>query len=323
MKSLKIGNIKIKNPLFLAPMVDITDLAYRLICRNAGASMAYTEMLYTNAILHRNPKTLSLMKTCKEDKPVGIQITGSSIKEFQQLTKTNYLKKYSLVDLNCGCPSIKITGNKAGSYLLNNPDKISEIIKILKTSNKPVTAKIRLGFKKNNVISITKKLEKAGADALTLHPRLAIHGRSIPADHKETKRLREKIGIPLIANGDIFTPEKAEELLDIADAIMIARGAIGNPLIFKQILHYLKTGKKIETTQTQRLTQFQSYLILTKKHKLENFQRAKYLASNFIRNSKSASLIRQKISKTTSILELKNLIKEVKRTSQTYEGLNK
>ena len=127
-KKIKIGTIKLSNPLVLAPMLDITNLPYRLICRKAGASLAFTEMINVPAILHKNKKTQEMMKTCKEDKPLGIQLTGNSIEEFKKVIP--YLKKgkFDLVDINCGCPSERITQNDSGSCLLQSPDKISKII---------------------------------------------------------------------------------------------------------------------------------------------------------------------------------------------------
>ena len=310
MKSLKIGNIKLKNPLFLAPMVDITDLPYRLICRKAGAAMAYTEMIYISAILHKNTKTQNLMKTSKKDFPIGIQITGNSIDEFKKVIP--HLKHYDLVDINCGCPSIRITGNQAGSYLLSHPEKISKIIKILKQADLTVTAKIRLGFKTNNVLKVSKAIEKAGADALIVHARLAVDGRSIPADHKYTKFLKQKISIPIIANGDIFAPEKAAELLDFTDGIMIARGAIGDPLIFKRTLHYLESKRHLYTTFKQNIQYLKLYLSLIKKHKmLIDLNRIKYISSNFIKDVYGASKIRQKIMNLKSLIEIKDFINTV------------
>src|SRR3989344_4806517 len=181
MKSLQIGKIKLKNPLILAPMVDVTDLPYRLICRRAGAALVYTEMLYIDAILHDNLKTKMLMKTSLDDKPVGLQITGNSEEEFERFVLSRKWKDFELIDLNCGCPSVRITGSEAGSYLLNNPSKIAMMIKILKKTGKPVTAKIRLGFKKNNVLKVARIIEEAGADALTLHTRLAGKGGGVSA----------------------------------------------------------------------------------------------------------------------------------------------
>ena len=310
MKPLKIGKIKIKNPLFLAPMVEVTDLPYRLICRKAGAAMAYTEMLYIDAILHENKKTKDLMKTSKEDKPLGIQVTGSSINEFKKLRP--YVKKYDLVDINCGCPSIRITGNQAGSYLLKNPSKITSIIKILKNQDLTVTAKIRLGFKENNAIKIAKQIEKAGADAITIHTRLAIHGRSVPADHSWTKKIKETISIPLIANGDIFSPQDAEKLLEFSDSVMIARGAIGDPLIFKRTLRYLKTGKEIQTSFKENIKQFSLYLSLAKKYNLLDLSRIKYIGTNFIKNTHGAAKLRQELMALKNINEIQTFLKDLK-----------
>jgi tRNA-dihydrouridine synthase B len=320
MRQLKIANLKLSSQILLAPMVDVTDLPYRIICRKAGASLAYTEMLYIDAILNKNEKTKSLMKTSKEDKPIGIQITGSSPIQFKKLIP--YTKPYNLVDLNCGCPSLRITGNQAGSYLLNNPKKIESMIKILKSGNLIVTVKIRLGFKKNNVLKIAKIIEKAGADALTLHPRLATHGNSIPANHIYTKKLSRNLTIPLIANGDIFTPQKAAELLDFADGIMIARGAIGNPLIFSRITHYLKTGREKSTPLSQNISLFQEYLKLAKKYGLVDINRIKYLASNFTKGIKYASITRQKVTSAKTIIEIEELMVEIKKASKINEELN-
>ena len=156
-KPIKIGKYRIKNPVFLAPMVDVTDMPYRVICRKAGAGMAYTEMLYVDAITHENDKTKQLMEIGKGEKPSGIQITGNNIEEFRKVIP--YLKKFDIVDLNCGCPSVRIVGNEAGSYLLRSPEKIAEIVKLLKKAGLTVSVKIRLGFERNNVIEIAKMIQ--------------------------------------------------------------------------------------------------------------------------------------------------------------------
>jgi len=307
---LKIGNIKLKNSLILAPMVDVTDLPYRILCRKSGASLAYTEMLYIDSILHENKKTQMLMKTSKDDNPLGLQVTGNNASEFSKLIP--YTKQYNLIDINCGCPSIKLIGSQAGSFLLKNPDKIGKMIKILKTSGLPVTAKIRLGFKNNNVIKIAKKIEKSGADALTIHARLAIHGRDIPADWTWINKVKENIGIPVIGNGDIFKGEQAGKMLDICDGAMIARGAIGDPLIFSRILKYLKTGKEPEKDPKENIKQFQQYLKLTEKHNVFDINRTKYLGSNFLKGFQGVASLRQKLMSLKSKEEIIYFIKNIR-----------
>ncbi len=306
MKTLSISSLKLKNPLLLAPMVDVTDLPYRLLCRKSGCSLAYTPMLYTSQLLNKNKATLKLIKSNSKDKPLGIQITGSSLKEFEACIPI--LKKFSLVDINCGCPSIKITGNKAGSYLLKNPEKISEIIKLLKSHGLIVTAKIRLGFRENNVFKTAKAIEKAGADALTLHPRLAIHGSSVPANHEWIPKIKKTVKIPVIANGDIFTGKDASVLLKQCDGIMLARGAFGNPLIFKQILAYLKTGKEIDITKKQRISQLKEYIKLSEKYKVEDLGRLKYIAPQFLKNIPQAPKLRNEFMQLKSIKEIQDFI---------------
>ncbi len=310
MKGFKIGKIKLKNPLLLSPMVDVTDLAYREICRKAGAAMAYTEMLYIDAILHENKKTKQLMKTRKGEKPVGLQVTGNNEIEFTKFAKLPELKNYDLIDINCGCPSIRITGNEAGSYLLKNPDKIARMIKILKREGLSVTAKIRLGFDNNNVIEVAKQIEGAGADALTVHARLATHGRDIPADWKWIKKVKQSLKIPVIGNGDIFSGSDAARMMEETgcDGVMIARGAIGDPLIFERVLLYLKTGKEVEFDYKKNIKAFNEYLKLAEKYDIVDLARIKYIGGKFIRGFEGAAKARNEFIKLKSMEDVKNYV---------------
>jgi tRNA-dihydrouridine synthase B len=306
MKGLKIGKIELKNCLFLAPMVDVTDLPYRVICREAGAGMTYTEMLYIDAILHENKKTKNLMKTTKEERPVGLQVTGNNVNEFKKFAKLKELKNYDLIDINCGCPSIRITGNEAGSYLLKNPEKIGEMIRILKNEGHIVTAKIRLGFKKNNVLKVAKEIEKAGADALTVHARLAVHGRRVPANWKWIEKIKKSVKIPVIGNGDVFSGEDAKKMLEICDGVMIARGAIGDPLIFDRILN----GGEKDVKKNLKL--FLRYLKLEKEIYGSDidFGRVKFVGGSFLKEFKGASKSREKFMKLKSVKDMRRFINE-------------
>ena len=306
MKKLKIGGIEFENPLFLAPMADVSDLAFRLICRRSGASMAYTEMIQIEALINAEKSLRYKTLTNFEDKPLGIQITGRKISDFRKVIPK--LRNYDLVDLNCGCPGSLTVGHGSGSYLMKTPDKIASMIKILKDNSLIVTAKIRLGFNKNNVLELAKKIENAGADALTVHARLASQGRSGNADWSWFPKIRKQIGIPLIGNGDVTSPEKAKELLDLTDGIMIARAAIGNPLIFEQTSEYLKTGRADEVDYKKNLRLYREYLDLSKKYGLLKMSKAKYIGGKFIRGFEGAPEMRNKFMGLKSYKEIENFV---------------
>lgn len=315
MKSFKIGNIRLKNRLLLAPMVDVSDLPYRLICRKAGAALCYIEMLNIGAILHENEKTTRLMKTCANDKPVGIQITGHNIKQFKEVVPYLLKKGYDLVDINCGCPSVRTLNNDSGSFLLKKPEKIASYIKVLKNAGFTTTAKIRLGFKNNNAVKIAKIIEKAGADALTVHARLAHDSYKIPADWKWIAAVKKEAGIPVIGNGDISSGKSAAEMLEIADGAMIARAAIGDPLIFKRILYYLKTGKEKDFDFSANLGMFSGYLNLAEEHRVIDLARIKFAGAHFLRNVLGARKLRAEFMQKKSfeeIVEFANSVRTIK-----------
>ena len=312
MRSFKIGNIRLKNPLLLAPMVDVSDLPYRLICRKAGAALAYVEMLNIGAILHENEKTKRLMKTCNDDRPVGIQITGPRVNEFKEVIPALKAGNFDLIDINCGCPSIRTLDNESGSFLLKKPEKIASYIKILKNAGFVTTAKIRLGLKNNNVIKISKIIEKAGADALTIHARLAHDSYKVPADWSWISRIKKSIGIPVIGNGDISNGRQAAEMLDIADGAMIARAAIGDSLIFNRILYYLKTGKERDFDFSANIGMFNEYLALAKKYSVIDIPRIKFVGAHFLRNVKDAAKMRADLMQKKSFEEIVGFVDSVK-----------
>lgn len=309
---LKIGNIKLKNRLFLAPMVEVTDCAYRLLCREEGAAMAYTEMIYVDAILHENSRTQNLMKVAgKKDSPIGLQVTGNNLIEFEKFSKLKVLQDYDVVDINCGCPSTRIVGNEAGSYLLKNPTKIASMIKVLKDKGFTVTAKIRLGFKNNNVMEVSKAIENAGADLLTIHARTAQQKYTDAPDWSWIGKVKKEIGIPVVGNGGIVNGESASKILEICDGAMVASAAIGNPFVFREILRYLKTGKEKEITKRDKLEGFSEYVKLAEKNDVFEMSRMKYIGSNFLKGFDGASVARVNLMKCKDIKDVKLLLKSL------------
>lgn len=299
---------KLKNKAILSPMAGITDVAFRALSKKYGAAMTCTEFLNSTAINRKNKKTLSMLKTDPIENPKQIQLFGNSTEELIKAAKF-VEDKFDIIDINCGCPAWKVIRTGAGSELLKSPEQIKSLIKKLNESvNIPITIKIRKGIDDNNInaVYIAKIAEESGASAISVHGRTQKQGYSGKSDWDIIKKVKESVNIPVIGNGDVFTPEDFKEKLEFSkvDYILIARGAIGNPYIFKQINDYLKTGKY---DSKNPLEQFEEYLKLAKKHKLD-FKQIKNQAVNFTKGIYNGAKLRQSliISKNT-----KELIKKI------------
>lgn len=243
-----IGDTVIPNNLFLAPMAGITDIAFRMICKEFGCGMTYTEMISAKGLYYENKKTEELMTILPEELPVGVQIFGSDPVIMAMMAEKVSESPAAVIDINMGCPAPKIVRNGEGSALLKNPKLAGQIVRnVKKASSKPVTVKIRKGWDEHsvNAIEIAQIIEGEGADAITVHGRTREQYYSGKADWDIIKRVKEKVRIPVIGNGDIFTPEAASEMLlqTGCDGIMVARGSQGNPWLFKNIKDYLATGR--------------------------------------------------------------------------------
>ncbi len=248
---MKIGDIEIKGHVVLGPMAGITTLAYREFMKPFGVGLSYSEMVSDCGLDYKNKRTYEYLATSNEDRPVGIQLFGFSLKHAVPAIKICEEKcDYDILDINLGCPVTKVVKTGAGSAWLKDPDSLYLYIKgIVEASHKPVTAKIRLGWDEEsvNVFEVAKKLEEAGVAGLTVHSRTRAQGYSGFADHSRIAGLKEALSIPLIVSGDIFTPEDAKKAIEIthADAVMVARGAVGHPYLITQINHYLDTGERL------------------------------------------------------------------------------
>ena len=293
----------------LSPMSGGTDVAFRALCKKYGAAMTCTEFLNSTAINRKNKRTLEMLKTDKTENPKQIQLFGNSTEEVIQAAK-QVSKKFDIIDINCGCPAWKVIKIGAGSELLKTPNHLKDLIKKLTQAVKnPITIKIRKGIddKSVNAIQIAKLAEQAGASAIAIHGRTQKQGYSGKADWNIIKKVKQSISIPVIGNGDIFTPENFKKHLEESkvDYILIARGAIGNPYIFKQINDYMKTGK---CKTKPPLDQFNEYLKLAKKHNL-SFNQIKSHAINFTKGLQCSAKLRNKLA---TIKNLKDLTREIK-----------
>lgn len=238
---MKIGSVLLPNNLILAPMAGVSDLPFRLLCREEGAGLTVMEMISAKAILYRNKNTFELMRTTPEDRPVSLQLFGSDPEIVSEIAQQIEEQPFDILDFNMGCPVPKVVKNGEGSALMRDPKKAAEIVRAcVKKIHKPMTVKIRKGFNDNeiNAVELAQRLEDAGAAAIAVHGRTREQYYSGKADWEIIRKVREAVKIPVIGNGDVTGPESARAMLEQTgcDAVMVGRAARGNPWIFRRIL---------------------------------------------------------------------------------------
>lgn len=244
---MRIGNVTLENNVILAPMAGVTDLPFRLLCKEQGAGLLCMEMVSAKAIYYNNKNTEALMEIDQRERPVSLQLFGSDAKIMSEMAKRIEEKPFDILDINMGCPVPKVAGNGEGSALMKDPKLVREIVSmVVQAIEKPVTVKIRKGFDEDhvNAVEIAKIIEDCGAAAVAVHGRTREQYYSGKADWDIIRQVKEALTIPVIGNGDVTGPESAKKMIQETgvDGIMIGRAARGNPWIFRQIREYLETG---------------------------------------------------------------------------------
>ena len=275
---MKIGNIEIKNPIVLAPMAGISDPAYMQIVEKMGVGLCFTELISAEAIVRRNRRTLEMLVGLDDvHVPVGVQIFGANVETMVAAAKI-LVDEYhiKLIDINMGCPVPKVAiRSQAGSALLKNPDKIYELVKAMVDNvDVPITVKIRSGWDEEhiNALEVAKKIEAAGAKAVTVHARTRSQGYSGKADWQIIKMVKENVHIPVIGNGDVTSCFLAKKMMDETgcDAVMIGRGNLGNPWLIRECVDYLKEGKEPKIiTYEEKIAMLKKHFTLLLKYKPE------------------------------------------------------
>ncbi len=242
-----VGNINIKNAVLLAPMEEVTHIAFRKLCKEFGADVVYTEFVNSDGLIRNNKKTYKKLEIREEERPVGIQIYGGNLEAMVEAAKIAEEENPDIIDINAGCWVKKVAKRGAGAGLLKDPPYMQKMVEdIVKAVNKPVTVKTRIGWDEESImiLEVAKRLEDVGAEALTIHTRTRSQGHSGDPDWSWIPKIKEVVNIPVILNGGIFTAEDAKKAFDEtnSDGIMVARGAIGNPWIFREIKEILEKG---------------------------------------------------------------------------------
>lgn len=302
---------KLSSPAILSPMSGVTDVAFRALCKRYGAGLTCTEFVSSTSIVRGNVSSLRMLDTNPIETPVAVQLFGSSVDDV--VAAARFVEdKFDIIDVNCGCPAWKVVKTGAGSEMLRSPEKISQFVnKLASAVNKPVTVKIRIGIDEQsiNAVEVAKLVDDAGAAAVAVHGRTQQQGYSGQANWEVIKQVKEAVNIPVIGNGDVFTPEQFKQRLEESgvDAILLARGAMGNPFLFRQVNDFLKTGAY---ELGSRLDHFFGYLELARFHNI-SFSPILHHAMTFTKNMRGGAELRDRLSRAKSVDDIIGLLRPV------------
>ncbi|MCI9167639.1 MAG: tRNA dihydrouridine synthase DusB [Dorea sp.] len=315
---MNIGDVKLKNPYILAPMAGVTDLPFRLLCKEQGAGLLCMEMISAKALQYKNKNTKTLLAIHPEEYPVSLQLFGSDADIISRMAQEIEELPFQILDINMGCPVPKVVKNGEGSALMNQPKLVYEIVsKTVRAIRKPVTVKIRKGFDDTrvNAVEIARIAEQAGAAAVAVHGRTREQYYSGKADWDIIRQVKEAVSIPVIGNGDVFSKESALSMRRETgcDGVMIARGAQGNPWIFSELLEYGQTGvlpKRPSPEEIRDMMLRHARMQIDFKGDYLGIREMRKHVAWYTKGLKGAARLREEINKTESYEELTALLYE-------------
>lgn len=315
---MNIRNVKIDNPYILAPMAGVTDLPFRLLCKEQGAGLLCMEMISAKALQYKNKNTKALLAIHPKEYPVSLQLFGSDPKIISEQAKRIEELPFQILDINMGCPVPKVVKNGEGSALMKNPKLVYEIVyQTARAIQKPVTVKIRKGFDDTciNAVEIAKIIEEAGGAAVAVHGRTREQYYSGKADWEIIRQVKEAVSIPVIGNGDVTSGEKALEMRERTgcDGVMIGRGAQGNPWIFHELLEYDRTGRLPPRPSKEQIKETMlrhARLQLEFKGEYLGIREMRKHVAWYTKGMEGSAKLRDDINKVESYAELETLLNE-------------